>query len=60
MESIGADDDLAHTAIRFSLSRYTTKEELDFTLAVVKEAVERLRGISSSYAYTPDGHDSQL
>jgi len=60
MEAIGAEADLAHTAIRFSLSRYTTKEELDFTLAVVKEAVERLRGISSSYAYTPDGHDSQL
>jgi len=60
MEAIGAEADLAHTAIRFSLSRYTTKEELDFTLAVVKEAVERLRGISSSYAYAPEGHDSQL
>jgi len=60
MEAIGADDDLAHTAIRFSLSRYTTKEELDFTLAVVKEAVKRLRGISSSYAYAPEGHESGL
>ena len=60
MEAIGAEADLAHTAIRFSLSRYTTKEELDYTLAVVKEAVERLRSISSSYAYAPEGHDSQL
>ncbi|MEA3417826.1 MAG: NifS family cysteine desulfurase [Campylobacterota bacterium] len=60
MEAIGAEADLAHTAIRFSLSRYTTKEEIDYTLAVVKEAVERLRGISSSYAYAPEGHDSQL
>jgi len=56
----GAAEDLAHTAIRFSLSRYTTQEELDFTLAVVKEAVTRLRGISSSYAYAPEGHESGL
>jgi len=60
MEAIGADADLAHTAIRFSLSRYTTKEELDYTLEVVKKAVKRLREISSSYAYTPKGHESQL
>ncbi len=56
MEAIGAADDLAHTAIRFSLSRYTTEEELSHTLAVVKRAVARLREISSSFAYAPDGH----
>jgi cysteine desulfurase len=60
MEAIGADADLAHTAIRFSLSRYTTEEELDYTLEVVKKAVVRLREISSSYAYAPDGHESKL
>ncbi len=60
MEAIGADEDLAHTAIRFSLSRYTTKEELDYTLEVVKRAVNRLREISSSYAYAPEGHESGL
>ena len=60
MEAIGADEDLAHTAIRFSLSRYTTQEELDHTLEVVKKAVLRLREISSSYAYTPKGHESGL
>jgi len=60
MEAIGADDDLAHTAIRFSLSRYTTQEELDYTLKIVKDAVKRLREISSSYAYAPEGHDSKL
>jgi cysteine desulfurase len=60
MEAIGADEDLAHTAIRFSLSRYTTQEELDYTLEVVKKAVTRLREISSSYAYAPEGHNSGL
>ncbi|MEA1880643.1 MAG: NifS family cysteine desulfurase [Campylobacterota bacterium] len=60
MEAIGAADDLAHTAIRFSLSRYTTQEELDHTLSVVKKAVARLREISSSFAYAPEGHVSGL
>ncbi len=60
MEAIGADEDLAHTAIRFSLSRYTTQEEIDHTLAVVKKAVARLREISSSYSYAPEGHNSEL
>jgi len=60
MEAIGADEDLAHTAIRFSLSRYTTQDELDHALKVVKKAVARLREISSSYSYTPKGHESGL
>jgi cysteine desulfurase len=60
MEAIGAAEDLAHTAIRFSLSRYTTREEIEYTIGVVKKAVERLRGISSSYAYTPKSHQSSL
>jgi cysteine desulfurase len=60
MEAIGAEADLAHTAIRFSLSRFTTKEEIDYTIGVVNEAVTRLREISSSYAYTPKNHNSKL
>ncbi len=60
MEAIGAEADLAHTAVRFSLSRFTTKEEIDYTIGVVHEAVKRLRGISSSYAYTPKNHKSEL
>ena len=60
MEAIGADEDLAHTAIRFSLSRYTTQDEIDYTLDTVKKAVLRLREISSSYSYAPQGHESGL
>ena len=60
MDAIGADEDLAHTAIRFSLSRYTTQEEIDYTLATVLKAVARLREISSSFAYAPEGHESGL
>lgn len=50
MLAIGADHELAHTGIRLSLSRYTTDEEVDYVINHFKEAVERLRAISSSYA----------
>ncbi len=43
------EKELAHTGVRFSLSRYTTEEEIDYTIKVIKESVERLRSISSSY-----------
>ncbi len=47
--AVGADSELAHTAIRISLSRYTTQEELDIAYDVFEKAVTRLRSISSSY-----------
>jgi cysteine desulfurase len=50
LSAIGADIELAHTAIRLSLSRFTTKEECDYTADAFKKAVNRLRDISSSYA----------
>ena len=51
MSAIGEDPELAHTAMRLSLSRFTTEDEIDYTIKVFKEAVERLRSISSTYAY---------
>ena len=48
--AIGADKELAHTAVRLSLSRFTTEEEIDRVIEVFPKAVERLRAISSSYA----------
>jgi cysteine desulfurase len=50
MLAIGADNELAHTGIRLSLSRFTTDAEIDYTISHFKNAVERLRGISSSFA----------
>jgi len=50
MLAIGADNELAHTGIRLSLSRFTTDEEIDYTIEHFKKAVARLRGISSSFA----------
>ena len=50
MLAIGADNELAHTGIRLSLSRFTTDAEIDYTIEHFAKAVERLRGISSSFA----------
>jgi len=52
MSAIGQDPELAHTAIRLSLSRFTTAEEIDYVIDVFSKAAERLRSISSTYAYT--------
>lgn len=40
-------DELAHTGIRLSLSRFTTEEEIDRSILVIRESIERLRNISS-------------
>ena len=60
MEAIGAEADLAHTALRLSLSRFTTEDEIDYTIEVLNKAVERLRAISSTYSYAPTWHKSGL
>ncbi|MBA3024816.1 MAG: cysteine desulfurase, NifS family [Sulfurimonas sp.] len=50
MLAIGADNELAHTGIRLSLSRFTTDAEVDYVISHFKNAVARLRNISSSFA----------
>ena len=42
-------EDLAHTGIRLSLSRFTTQAEIDQAIPIVRQSVKRLRTISSSY-----------
>jgi len=44
--AIGLPHEIAHGTIRFSLSRYTTEEEIDYTIEKVIEAVARLRAMS--------------
>ncbi|QFR48803.1 cysteine desulfurase, NifS family [Sulfurimonas lithotrophica] len=60
MNAFGSDSELAHTGIRFSLSRFNNEEQIDYAIEHIKKAVERLRNISSSYAYTPKSHESGL
>jgi cysteine desulfurase len=48
-KAMSLDNNLAHTGVRFSLSRYTTEEEIDTAINVIESAVNRLRAISSVY-----------
>lgn len=49
LKAIGLSDDEAHASIRLTLSEETTKEELDETIAVLKDAVKLLRSQSALY-----------
>ncbi len=60
MNAFGSDSELAHTGVRFSLSRFNTEEQIDYAIEKIVAAVNRLRSISSSYAYTPKDHKSEL
>ncbi|MDR3346141.1 MAG: NifS family cysteine desulfurase [Campylobacteraceae bacterium] len=60
LEAIGANKELAHTAIRLSLSRFTSEQEVDFAIDVLSKAITRLRDISSSFSYAPSWHKSRL
>jgi len=50
LEALGEDPEIAHTGIIFSLSRFTTEEEIDYVIEVLPKIVERLRSISMTYA----------
>ncbi len=57
LRSLGLDDELAHSAIRFSLGRYTTEEEIDYTIGLVKKAVDKLRELSPLWNRYREGVD---
>ncbi len=57
LKSLGLDDDLAHSSLRFGLSRFTTDEEIDFAINQVKEAVNKLRDMSPLWEMFKEGID---
>jgi cysteine desulfurase len=52
LTAMGVDTLLAQGSIRFSLGRYTTKEQIDFTISVLPEIIDRLRSMSAAYDRT--------
>ncbi len=48
--AMAIDTELAHTGVRLSLSRFTTEEEIDSAIPIIRAAVTRLRTISPSVA----------
>jgi len=57
LKSLGLDDELAHSSLRFGLGRFTTEEEIDFAIDHVKTAVNKLRDMSPLWEMFKDGID---
>jgi len=57
LRSLGVEEELAHTSIRFGLGRFNTDEEVDFVIDLVATKVEKLRSLSPLYEMAQQGID---
>jgi len=57
LRALGRNDELAHSSIRFTIGRFTTEEEVDFTIALVKDKIAKLRELSPLWEMYKDGID---
>jgi len=57
LRALGRSDELAHSSMRFTLGRFTTEEEVDYTLAHLKSKVAKLREMSPLWEMHKDGID---
>jgi cysteine desulfurase len=57
LKNLGLSDDLAHSSLRFGLSRFTTQEDIDFAIQCVTKAVNQLREMSPLWEMHKEGID---
>ena len=57
LRALGRNDELAHSSIRFTLGRFTTEEEIDFAVGLLKRRVEKLRDMSPLWEMVKEGVD---
>jgi cysteine desulfurase len=57
LRALGRSDELAHSSIRFTFGRFTTQDEIDFTIKLIKEKVAKLRELSPLWDMYKEGID---
>jgi cysteine desulfurase len=57
LKALGLGDDLAHSSLRFGLSRFTQPEEIDYTIKAISETVLKLREMSPLWEMYKEGID---
>jgi cysteine desulfurase len=57
LKALGLGDDLAHSSLRFGLSRFTTDEEIEYTIKAISETVLKLRDMSPLWEMYKEGID---
>lgn len=57
LRALGLSDELAHSSIRFTIGRYTTEENVDEAIGLVREKVQKLRDLSPLWDMYKDGID---
>ncbi|USS94129.1 IscS subfamily cysteine desulfurase [Buchnera aphidicola] len=57
LKALGLKDELAHSSIRFSIGRFTTKKEIEFTIKLIQKSVKKLRNLSPLWEMFQEGID---
>jgi cysteine desulfurase len=57
LRALGRSDELAHSSIRFTVGRFTTDEEIDYTIALVQRKIAKLRELSPLWEMHQEGID---
>lgn len=57
LKALGLGDDLAHSSLRFGLGRFTTDEQIEYTIEAIKETVLKLREMSPLWEMYKEGID---
>ncbi|MFQ2769946.1 IscS subfamily cysteine desulfurase [Aeromonas caviae] len=57
LRALGLNDELAHSSIRFSMGRFTTEEEIDYAIKLIRDSIGRLREMSPLWEMYKDGVD---
>jgi cysteine desulfurase len=57
LRALGRSDELAHSSIRFSIGRFTTEADVDYTIELMKSKIGKLRELSPLWEMFKDGVD---